>query len=1159
MKTAIKIFILVIFVGAIALLSAPFFMDWNHYKKPIQNQFQKMTGLKLAVEGDLHFQILPFPGMSVTGVNISNPENEADIADIARLDLSMAYQPLLKGQIVFDQLTLVGPDIRITENKQGRANWHTKELETLLQKEPADIETKTQLLPVQIRTIRIEKGSFSSQKEGGGLAAKSLHATLRSESVQGPFRLQGHSRIQGHNLNFDFKTEKITQGLENVSLQAALTLPDTATKIDYSGILTISDPFSMQGELNLRLDEPGQYFNLNDQNEIDATLSRPLSMAGLVSYDAGTLDLNNIQVLQGESVLGSGSIQCQDCGNQTRAIKGNVKLQDNAFLDAFMTGSNKMENETGNNKDFSVVKFVESVQKNFYPFDLPKKTSFAVNVKSDSLTPGDYRLTELTANISKKQDNIEFKGIINTIDTLDSDLQIRDFEVSGRIQYETSVSSLGDAFERYVDPDVVLQWQGEATGIVNILPFETAQLQDDIFAQLDNVSAKGAVSLSANNSEISIGFENPQSARVDIKAIMTSGEEDGRDLVQVNATGKKITLPPALFEKSRENGQGRPAFAGDGKAFSSLIAAYQQFAANMDLSVDLKFTNIKAGDLGEMKDIVLDAYLNKNQVQIERLYFAARDNSELLVEGALGIEGESPFINIGANLTSSEFRKYIPKQFINNDSSYEKLNQINASVKINGGINNVAMDVDARFLDVQLLASLSDLDIFNVSAIGPSEVQLVSSDLSAIQSVFAPELAKALNLQGKTDFYVAFQKDDERIIFNDFQGTVIGSALQGSGTINLMENIPSFDLKARLGRVDAAGLLPGKSRSDKARSNTPANQSNATDDDPKWSRNAIELEFLRTFNADIELAVKELVTHQADMRNVVVIGDLNAGTLSLESFSADVYGGEVVLSGRLRASDDARKPLRINGQFSLKDLQAGRALSKAAALPARVIEGPVSLNGEFSTFGLSPAALVYGLSGKGTISGRDLTVYGIDIDQLAQDLGQSTNAKKVIGSLQNSLRSGQTVFTEMAGTYVIKEGVVDVRELIMTGQNTAIESQGEVDLPLWKMDIESAMSVTADPDVPVIKARFAGPIDNPQKTFLTNTIEAFIRSKIQSKLQNILEDKLNLKSPDQTSSEPDQPTRQEAPDAVQDQTQEKAPQASPEEKIMRGIMDEILR
>lgn len=116
--------LVVIVAAAVALLLS---VDVGSYRGEIEAEFRKATGRGLAIDGDMDLSISLSPVIVVDQVSIENAGwgSRPVLAAIERAEAEVELLPLLAGDIRVTRLILVGPDILLERNADGRSNWRT--------------------------------------------------------------------------------------------------------------------------------------------------------------------------------------------------------------------------------------------------------------------------------------------------------------------------------------------------------------------------------------------------------------------------------------------------------------------------------------------------------------------------------------------------------------------------------------------------------------------------------------------------------------------------------------------------------------------------------------------------------------------------------------------------------------------------------------------------------------------------------------------------------------------------------------------------------------------------------------------------------------------------------------------------------------------------
>lgn len=111
-----------LFVVVIAVVSS---IDFNDYRDAVAAEVEAATGRKVAIAGDLDLELGLLPRLAVAGVSLANLPggSRPEMLRIERLEIEVGLLALLRGQIDVQRLRLVGADLLLEVNKEGRSNW----------------------------------------------------------------------------------------------------------------------------------------------------------------------------------------------------------------------------------------------------------------------------------------------------------------------------------------------------------------------------------------------------------------------------------------------------------------------------------------------------------------------------------------------------------------------------------------------------------------------------------------------------------------------------------------------------------------------------------------------------------------------------------------------------------------------------------------------------------------------------------------------------------------------------------------------------------------------------------------------------------------------------------------------------------------------------
>ncbi|HSO07346.1 MAG TPA: AsmA family protein [Pelomicrobium sp.] len=112
--------LLVVAVVGLAIFAATF--DANRYKPEIAAVVKERTGRTLEMPGDIHLSVFPQLGVVLGPVTLSERNRDEEFASIQSARVAVAAWPLLRQQVVVDELALRGLRASLVRHKDGSTN-----------------------------------------------------------------------------------------------------------------------------------------------------------------------------------------------------------------------------------------------------------------------------------------------------------------------------------------------------------------------------------------------------------------------------------------------------------------------------------------------------------------------------------------------------------------------------------------------------------------------------------------------------------------------------------------------------------------------------------------------------------------------------------------------------------------------------------------------------------------------------------------------------------------------------------------------------------------------------------------------------------------------------------------------------------------------------
>lgn len=258
-----------------------------------------------------------------------------------------------------------------------------------------------------------------------------------------------------------------------------------------------------------------------------------------------------------------------------------------------------------------------------------------------------------------------------------------------------------------------------------------------------------------------------------------------------------------------------------------------------------------------------------------------------------------------------------------------------------------------------------------------------------------------------------------------------------------------------------------------------------------WDESPIYLRGLRSFDAEARIVATEMIFSQIRTGPAKFVVNLESGVLNARLQKIALYNGHG--KGTLQVDSRPRVP-EFKARFNVSRVSARPFLKDATDFDWIAGQGNVAI--KINSHGRSQREIVSALVGDGRFSFNDGAIVGVNIPQLLRGLGrgQMTNLKKS--------EAMKTDFTLLSGSFTIKRGVAQNRDLKLVGPFLRLSGAGIVDLPIKQVDyrvkpklvasaqgqggqgtlpgLEIPMIIKGSWDNPKIAPDISGALENPQ-------------------------------------------------------------------------------
>lgn len=248
----------------------------------------------------------------------------------------------------------------------------------------------------------------------------------------------------------------------------------------------------------------------------------------------------------------------------------------------------------------------------------------------------------------------------------------------------------------------------------------------------------------------------------------------------------------------------------------------------------------------------------------------------------------------------------------------------------------------------------------------------------------------------------------------------------------------------------------------------------------RWSREPLDLSALDAVDADVDLVADAVVLDDTRIDDLKAKLSLRDGILTITSLTGNAYGGMIDVRGQLAG----RGVPSASGTLVATNVDSGQLIG-AGLLDGR-ITGPVTVNADLKTLGVSMADMINGLNGTGNVAGT-ITVLTSTEQQIGSALLNILGTKvKEVKGLTDTIDAVFSAFAgapnTLTGDFVVRDGVLDTQNTRLENAKARLLAQGQADLAGWTMDMVASI-FRLPADSPYLTVDLDGALDGPNARF----------------------------------------------------------------------------
>ena len=271
----------------------------------------------------------------------------------------------------------------------------------------------------------------------------------------------------------------------------------------------------------------------------------------------------------------------------------------------------------------------------------------------------------------------------------------------------------------------------------------------------------------------------------------------------------------------------------------------------------------------------------------------------------------------------------------------------------------------------------------------------------------------------------ALALDPLKVVLDD--STLTGSLTAGAAM--------RFDLS--LDAIDADRYLPPAAEGDTASAG---------------GAGELPMETLRALDVDGQVKIGKLKIMNLNATDISVTVKAKDGVIAVAPISAKLYDG--AYSGNIGLDASASQP-KLTVSEKLSGVQAGPLLLDLQGEDR--LTGSGDVEAKLSAVGVNAAAMKKTLNGTASFAFTDGAINGINIAETIRN----AKAKVLGGSASSSDAPKKTDFSELTGSFLVKDGFVTNDDLSAKSPLLRIEGEGNVDLAKESIDYRATATVVA--------------------------------------------------------------------------------------------------
>lgn len=1169
----------------IGAMVGPSFIDWNKHKPTVITQVKNATGLDVKIDGNISLALIPTPRVKIEDLTVVAPRKVKfeNLLKMKSAEVSVELVPLFSKKIAVDTVTFIEPVIQVEILEDGTPSWETEKIAKLKEvsgtasaqmKAGAAKAAGSALDSVSLNKLDIKSGTleFYNHKNAASHKAENVDATLKADSLKGPFIAKGDFVYQGKKVSLDTKTGKLPQGGGAMDLQFRLGLPDLGTILAFSGVTSLKQPYDIQGKTALQVNSIQSLAQFVG-TDLGSEYNTPLSLDGLLSINEEKISYNDLKI-SFDKFIGNGKILVKDLKQKNPvSVTGVLESTSILNIEPFLAMKKKSgKGEKG--KGLKAAGKSGSGQRGLIPdtLTLPVDANVDFKINVSGLKTNDYAFKGVVLDLAKSgaKAGISFKA-------LEMPGQARTDGILN-IVYGSSSKAPKTGEVTYSNPKVDYSVNGQIGQLDTFLKTFAPKVKADNITRLYKTARyklKGNVAANAISMKDSTLVLDNMVMGVGGRYEVASGDKRAKAVIDVSVDSLDLDkiLAPQNAKKTSSQQQNNDDTTK--KSAKEALKPVQSLSLPVDLVFDLSSQKVRYNQT-DMQGARFTGGLKQQELTLNNASINNIAGAAMVVKGTVKDINSLSGINLQFYTKAPDIRKLGQALKADTTKIPQSIKSLEANITGKGSVQNLGFNANLKTGGGELEASGSASNPLESPEFSNLIARFKHANLVQAIRIFSPEFKGPKGLERPIDFYTKANSRGKLHNLSDIQAKLGDTTFKGDLEINLGKSIPS--VKGSLQADDLAlGEFLGSKKSSSGSRGSGDGGSGGSSSGERWSKQPINLDWTRKIDVEIILAANSMTYGGWSFIRPSTDLFITTGTIIAKDMRASVFGGKAKVDTQIKSN-----PVSISLETSMNDIDLeslAKALSGSKKLQS---EGTVSFDANVKATGASPHAMINALNGFSSLEGTNVVLKGFDLAKLARGLAVEEKLATSVSSLvDGATKGGETKFDTVNGGFKITNGVANISAMVMDGPAAKIDTTGYADFPKWYVNLDNKITLKEVGDLKPFNVKIKGPLDNPSDTFGKNILEDYVGDKIKRKigkeLPDILGDDVSEKlqkfgiipkqeAPAKNSIEPQAaPTGEQAPandNAVPEQQPAEQPvqqQQQPEEIDPEDVVKDVLK